>query len=234
MFTVLLCRRWATAVALYSPGRTGRGVPPQPGEDVLRSQETCRTAGLPAASTATSERLPRGQSAELQMRRLEATTTDTNLVPMLKRHGWLPVETARTVKRGVLPAWYQYCGEERSSVTAPGAQLVSRAAAWTCLAGRCRCRGGVGVGWGEGEGVGPAPSLGACAGMETAVLGPPGGEAWPADELAVSIPFTIQPRALSSPMPMARTTTRRRQYVAGDTGARGRVPRGGLDPPGAG
>jgi hypothetical protein len=48
--------------------------------------------------------LPLTQSAELQTRRPEATTTDTNLAPILKRHGRSSWETARTVKLGILPA----------------------------------------------------------------------------------------------------------------------------------
>jgi hypothetical protein len=48
--------------------------------------------------------LPLTQSAELQTRRPEATTTDTNLVPILKRHGRSCWETACTVKLGILPA----------------------------------------------------------------------------------------------------------------------------------
>ena len=44
----------------------------QPGDEVLRSQETRRTAGLPRARTIMLDPLPLTQSAELQMRRAEA------------------------------------------------------------------------------------------------------------------------------------------------------------------
>ena len=79
-------------------------MPLQPGDEVLRSQETVRAAGLPRATTTMLEPAPLAQSAELQIRRSpEAMTTDTNFALMLKRQGPLSRETARTVKLGVLP-----------------------------------------------------------------------------------------------------------------------------------
>jgi hypothetical protein len=155
MLTVLLRRRPETAVTLYSPGRTGRLIARQPADEVLRSQDTRRTPGLPAESTTTCDPLPGGQSAELQIGPPgPVAVTATNFAPMLKRHGRLAAATARTVNRGLLPAWYQYCGDERRSVTAPGAQAAARPAARRCLAPRCRA--GVGFGRAEGEGVGEA------------------------------------------------------------------------------
>jgi hypothetical protein len=124
-----------------------------------------------------------------------------------------------------LPAWYQYCGDERRSVTAPGAQAAGRPAAGRCLA--LRCRAGVGFGRAEGEGVGEARWLATRAGAGSAVPGLAGGPAWPADELAVSSPSSVQPRPLSSPIPRTKTTARRRQYVARETAGRGRAPPGG-------
>src|SRR6476646_365812 len=105
-FTVLLRRRPATAMTVYSPGTAAWLAPPQPGDEVLRSQETRRSAGLPRARTIMLDPLPLTQSAELQTRWAEAMTTDTNLVPILKRHGCCSWETACTVKLGILPAWY--------------------------------------------------------------------------------------------------------------------------------
>ena len=70
-------------------------VPPHRGEEVRRSQETRRLAGLLPVRTVMCEPAPLGQSAELQRRRLLAEmTTDTNFVPMLNRQGWLAVEEA--------------------------------------------------------------------------------------------------------------------------------------------
>jgi hypothetical protein len=212
---MVLLRRWpATAVTLYSPGRATWLVPLQPGDEVLRSQETSRTAGVPRVRTITLDPLPLTQSAELQTRRSEAMTTDTNLVPILKRHGCLSVETACTVKLGTLPTWYQYCGDERRSVTPPGAQARAFPEAGVCVV--LRCREGTEPSRGEGEGAGSAwPPL-SRAGAEPAALAPPGGAAWSADERAASIPLTVQQRVVSNPMPTAKTDTRRRQYVAGE------------------
>jgi hypothetical protein len=51
---------------------------------------------------------PWTQSAELQTRWPAAEmTTDTDAVPMLNRHGRAAWEMACTVKRGVVPIWYQ-------------------------------------------------------------------------------------------------------------------------------
>ena len=83
-------------MTVYSHGAAAWLAPPQPGDEVLRSQETRRTAGLPRARTIMLDPLPLTQSAELQMRRAEAMTTDTNFVPILKRHGCAPWETACT------------------------------------------------------------------------------------------------------------------------------------------
>jgi hypothetical protein len=231
-WTVALCTRPATAVTSYSPGRTACRVPVQPGADVRRSQEKLRTAGLFLARTAAVEPPPFTQSAELQMRRLPwATTTDTNLVPVLKRHGWLSRDTARTVKRGVLPCWYQYCGDDRLSVTPPRAHRAVRPVAaarpeareWVAV----RCGDGVGSGRGEGEGGGSPRSVLATAGEEAAAPAPLGGTAWPAVERATSSPFTAQLKVVSKPTPTPMTTSRRRQYVAAETrDGRARPPPG--------
>lgn len=144
---------------------------------------------------------------------------------MLNRHGWLPVVTARTVNRGVVPDWYQDWGVDRRSVTVAGAQAAALPDAWAGAA--LWCRDGVGLGdglGGAGECVGAGGELG--AGAEPVVPAALGGVAWPADELSVSTPFTVQPTVQSSPMPMARTITRRRQYVACETAAGPRAPEG--------
>ena len=224
-FTVLLCRWPATAMTVYSPGATVRLVPLQPGDEVLRSQETRRTAGLPRARTVMLDPLPLTQSAELQMRRAEAMTTDTNLVPILKRHGRSWWETACTVKLGMVPAWYQYCGDERRSVTAPGAQASTGPEAGEFIALGC-CEG-TAAGRGEAEDAGSAVPPLACAAAEPAALVPPAEAVRSADERPASIPFTVQLRAVSSPMPTAKTATRRRQYVMGEIPAdRVRAPWG--------
>src|SRR5215831_6152334 len=106
-----------------------------------------RTAGTPRTRTIMLDPLPLTQSAELQMRRPEAMTTDTNLVPILKRHGCSSWETACTVKLGIVPAWYQYCGDERRSVTAPGAQASAGPDGGECAVPGCR----EGTGFGRGE-----------------------------------------------------------------------------------
>jgi hypothetical protein len=158
--------------------------------------------------------LPLTQSAELQMRWAEAMTTDTNFVPILKRHGRCSWETACTVKLGILPAWYQYCGDERRSVTAPGAQASAAPEAGELIALGC-CEG-TDVGLVEAEDAGSAGSLLACAGPEPAAPVPPAEAARSADERPVSIPFTVQLMAVSNPMATAKTKTRRRQYVVGE------------------
>jgi hypothetical protein len=212
---MVLLRMWlATAVTLYSPGVTTWPVPLQPGDEVLRSHETRRTAGTPRIRMIVLDPLPLTQSAELQMRRSEAMTTDANLVPMLKRHGRGSLETACTVKRGILPTWYQYCGDERRSVTAPGAQASAFPEAGECIV--LRCREGTEFGRGEGEDAGSARPLLACAKAELAALVPPGEAAWSSDGRAASIPFTVQLRVVSNPMPTVKTKTRRRRYVAGE------------------
>ena len=102
MFTLLLWSAPATALTWYSPGRTRVPALPQP---VLRSQETCSVAGVPLARTAGAEPEPLAQSAEFQMSRPRGVsiTTDTARALMSKWQGWLAVETARTVNRGVTP-----------------------------------------------------------------------------------------------------------------------------------
>ena len=103
-FTVGLCRRPATALTWYSPGRTSCPLPLQPGDEVRRSQESLSAAGRPLATTTMLEAAPLAQSAELQMRRPpEEMTTDTNFGLMLKRQGRLAWETTCAVKSGVLP-----------------------------------------------------------------------------------------------------------------------------------
>ncbi len=163
MFTALLCRRPSTAVTWYSPGRADCSAP-QPGDEVFSFHETRSTPGLLAVSTEGWDARPCGQSAELQMGLSAATTTATNLVPMLNRQDCLPVVTARTMNRGVLPVWYQYCGEERSSVTVPGAQAAAVPESVAPLVLRCRAgsrragarRDGVGLGCGDGDWAGAA------------------------------------------------------------------------------
>ena len=204
----LLCSRPATAVAWYSPGSTRCREPSQPGDEVRRSQETRRTAGVSPLSTVGLEPAPLTQSAELQtLRSLWATTTATNLVPMLNRHGWLWLDTARTVNRGLLPDWYQPCGDERLSVTPSRAQASAVPEVWDLVVFRCR----TGVASGRGEGAGRSLSVLACGAVEFALLPLPGGPAWPAVERATSRPFTAQLSVVISPAPTARTTTRRRQ-----------------------
>jgi hypothetical protein len=136
-------------------------------------------------------------------------TTDTNLVPILKRHGRLFWETACTVNRGVLPIWYQYCGDERRSVTSVGAQADAGPEACDCAV--LACGDGTGLLLGLGEGDGPEGVRSTCAGVEPAASVRPVWPAWSAVERAASIPFAAQLRAVSSPMPTARTSTRRRQ-----------------------
>ena len=173
---------------------------------------------------------PLTQSAELQTRRSEAMTTETNLVPILKRHGCPSLETAWTVKRGTVPAWYQYWGDDRRSVTAPGAQASAVPAAGECAV--LRCGEDAGSGRGEDGGAGSARPLLACAVAEPAPLASPGEAAWSADERAASTPFTVQLRAVSNPMATAKTRTRRRQYVMGEIlVGRVRAPRGERAPP---
>jgi hypothetical protein len=139
-------------------------------------------------------------------------TTDTDAVPMLNRHGRAAWEMACTVKRGVVPVWYQPWGDERRSVTCPGAQARARAASW----------GGVALGRGDAResGRGDGDVLAGVVSRLTgtmvgpAVAAPPDGWVWSAVERAASIPFAAHPRLVSNPMPTARTVTRRRQYVA--------------------
>jgi hypothetical protein len=152
-------------------------------------------------------------------------TTDTNLVPILNRHGCCSPETACTVKLGILPDWYQYCEDERRSVTAPGAQARAVPDAGEGVVPRCR--EGTDFGRGEAEDAGSARLLPACAAAEPVALVPPAEAARSADERPASIPFTVQLRAVSSPMATAKTKTRRRQYVVGEIPVdRVRAPRG--------
>ena len=61
------------------------------------------------------------------------------------------------------------------------------------------------------HGPGSARLLLPRAAAEPAAPAPPEEAAWPADELAASTVFTVQLRAVSNPMPTAKTKTRRRQ-----------------------
>ena len=56
-----------------------------------------------------------------------------------------------------------------------------------------------------------------CDGLGPAAPVLPAGGAWPAVELAVSIPFTTQLRPVSSAAAAPKTVIRRRQYVACET-----------------
>jgi hypothetical protein len=182
---------------------------------------------VPRARTIILDPLPLTQSAELQTRRPEATTTDTNPVPILKRHGCCWEEKACTVKLGILPAWYQYCGDERRSVTAPGAQAGAcpEAGAGACPEAGERLVPGCGEGTGRSRGV--AEDAGSARLPLTCAAAGPAAPVPSADERPVSIPFTVQLRAVSNPMPAAKTNTRRRQYVVGEIPAgRVRAPRG--------
>jgi hypothetical protein len=85
---------------------------------------------------------------------------------MLKRHDRACSEVAVTLKRGVAPGWYQYCGDERRSVTAPGAQAGAGPEAGD-LAARW-CFDGAGLERGEGEGRAEARSARTWAGAESA------------------------------------------------------------------
>ena len=129
------------------------------------------------------------------------------------------------MKRGVLPDWYQDCGDERVSRTLSRAQASvppdagGRLLAW--------CRAGARLGLGEGDGADGEWPVCACGGAEPAAPVPPGGEAGPAVERAASAPFTSQPTAVTNPKPAPRTTTRRRQYVARESfTGRARAPCG--------
>ncbi len=138
-------------------------MPVQPGDEVLRSQDTRRTPGRSVVSTDGRDPRPCGQSEEVQTgRSAAATITDTNLAPMLNRHGWLPVATARTVNRGVVPDWYQYCGEDRRSVTVPEAQAAALPVAWAGAV--LSCFDGAGLGVGLGRGTGEFAGADECAG----------------------------------------------------------------------
>lgn len=174
----------------------------------------------------------RAQSAELQTRWPAAEmTTDTTAVPMLNRHGRASWEMACTVKRGVVPIWYQYCGDDRRSVTSPGAQARADPEPWDGVA-LC-CGDGRESGRAEGDDLAGGDVAGAvsrlmCAATELATVVPPDGWPWSAVERAASTPLAAHPMLVSSPMPTARTTTRRRQYVACEgLGDWGRMPRRG-------
>jgi hypothetical protein len=139
---------------------------------------------------------------------------------MLKRHGRARLEMALTVKRGVAPGWYQFCSwVERRRVTALGAQARADVAAGPAA---LRCGDGAGLERGGGDGRVDARSARACAGVEPADVVTAEPVACTAVERAASSPFAAQLTEASNPMPMARTVTRRRQYVAGETRAGGR------------
>jgi hypothetical protein len=169
---------------------------------------------------------PLTQSAELQTRRpAPAMTTDTNLVPILKRHGRACSETARTVKRGVVPGWYQFCGDESRSVTSPAAHAGAGPEAGD--AATLWCRDDAGLERGEGVGRAEARARCTCPGVEPADFVTAERAACAAVGRAASIPFAAQLTVASNPIPAARTATRRRQYVAGETLAGWRrAPRG--------
>ena len=80
-----------------------------------------------------------------------------------------------------------------------------------------RCFGGTELERGEGDGVLTAGSLVTWGGVEPAAPVRPAGGAWPAVELAVSIPFAAQLRPVSSAAATPKTVIRRRQYVACET-----------------
>jgi hypothetical protein len=143
---------------------------------------------------------------------------------MSKWQGWLLVETARTVNRGVAPGWYQYCGDETVSVTSLAGQAGVLPGAWA---------GGLAL-WCAGAWLGLVEAEAAAEGwIELCRAGACRAEwcraprVWPAEVLRAggepieSRPFTAQLRVMSNPTPMPRTTTRRRQYVALETLGRG-------------
>ncbi len=136
----------------YSPGLTSWLEPAQPGADVLRFQDTRRiTVGLlPVSRTMLDPLLP-AQSAELQMRWPAAATTTATDVLLTLNWQACPLVAARTVKRGVVPVWYQYCGDEMLSVTAPRAHASARPVEWGGAGLRCRARDGRGVGEAAGR-----------------------------------------------------------------------------------
>ena len=223
MFTLLLWSAPTAALTWYSPGSTRFPPSPQP---VLRFQETRRVAFVLLARTTGSEPEPLAQSAELQIGRPAGVsiTTDTSRGLMSKWQGWLSVEMACTVKCGVLPDWYQYCGDVTVSVTPPGVQAGVSPETW---AGRLFlwCAGAW-LGWVEGEAAGDASAALGRVGVCRAVWCRD-ARLWPA---AVARPVgdpvenrlvTVQLRVVSKPIPMPRTTTRRRQYVALETLGRG-------------
>jgi len=213
MFTLLLWSAPAATLTWYSPGRTRFPLCPQP---VLRFQETRRVAFVPLARTTGSEPEPVAQSAELQMGRPAGVsmTTETSRGLISKWQGWLSVETACTANRGVLPDWYQYCGDVTVSATALAAQAGVLPGAWT---GRLFlwCAGAW-LGVAEGEAAGeewPEPCCaGACRGVWCRVACVwPAAVGWPAVDPVANRLFTAQLMVVSNPAPMARTTTRRRQ-----------------------
>lgn len=146
-------------------------------------------------------------------------TTDTNRGDISKWQGWLSVETALTVNRGVLPGWYQYCGDETVSVTPPGVQAGVLPETWgRRLALWCA---GAWPGLADGEAAGGAWLLPCRAGACRAAGVWPALTPWPVVDPVASRPFTAQLRVVSTPAPTPRTTTRRRQYVAAETFGRG-------------
>ena len=182
-------------------------------------------ACVPLASTTGSEPEPLAQSAELQMSRPleESMTTDTECGLMSKWQGWLFVATARTVNRGILLGWYQYCGDVTVSATSPEVQAGVLPETW---AGRLAlCRAGAWLALAEGEAVGDTWAA-ACRAGACRTEWCRGARGWPAAVLPVvdpvaSRPFTAQLRVVSNPAPTPRTTIRRRQYVAAETLGRG-------------
>src|SRR5262245_45794274 len=106
--------------------------------------------------------------------------TDTNLVPRLKRHGRLSRDMTCTVKRGVLPAWYQYCGEDTTSDRRSNTQACAGPAAGDGSV--LRCREGAEVESEAGDGVGDERCLLACSRAELVAPAWGGDAAWPALE----------------------------------------------------
>jgi hypothetical protein len=208
-FTAALRRPPPTARAWYSPGFT-RPAAPHPGEEACRSHQTRTAAGVGLARTTGTDPGPAAQPEELQIRcPCEVITSATNLVPRLKRHGRRARDPAWITKLGVLPAWYQYWGDETRSVTAPGAHALAAA--------RCgwpRWRLGDGLGEGAGAAVSrswPVPGrLELCARRDPRA-GPLAAPARSTAAVVGSIPLAAQLKMLSSPMATAATVTRRRQ-----------------------
>jgi hypothetical protein len=121
------------------------------------------------------------------------------------------------VKRGVVPGWYQFCGDESRSVTSPAAHAGAGPEAGD--AATLWCRDDAGLERGEGVGRADAWARCTCPGVEPADFVTAERAACAAVGRAASIPFAAQLTVASNPIPTARTATRRRQYVACETAA---------------